>query len=638
MSTATLERPSFALPTDFYLTTPPPVYLGPTWAVDPAWDRKSPLGQYLLPEITLGWQAIAWVEGIPGRRVEGNLRNDEDSGPFRLTFEQKRLLLWWYALDENGIFAYREGILQRLKGWGKDPFAAVLSAVEFVGPCRFAGWAAEDMPDKGLMKGDPVAKEHPRAWIQIAAVSKEQTVNTMTLFPGLFSKACVAEHSIDLGKEIIYAYQGSRRFQAVTSSPRALEGGRPTLVIKNETHHWRLSNEGHSMAEVIERNATKSKDGASRTLSITNAYEPSEDSVAQREREAWEDEQSGLSISTGVLYDSIEAGPDALIALPDKPDGSKPTEAEVRAYIGAIINSVRGDAVWLNVPRIVNSILDRKNAVSTSRRFYYNQVVAAEDSWADPKAIEAAVDPLAREALGRVGGADIRAGWLVQPSEEIVLFFDGSKSEDSTGLVGCRVSDGYVFTVGVWQKPRGDRGANWLAPREAIDDRVMEAHERFNVVAFFADPSHALDDEDSSRYWDALIDKWHRAYKDRYQLWATKSGDNQHSIMWDMTSPERSRQFTAAAERFITELESKNDIEEFAPEFSIDGHPALVAHMRNAKRYPHPKGYGVSLWKGAREANKKIDLAVCAVGARLLRRLTQNRAEEEKPKRSGVVW
>ena len=41
--------------------------------------------------------------------------------------------------------------------WGKDPLGAVLIALEFVGPCRFAGWAAQDMPELGLLRGDPVA-------------------------------------------------------------------------------------------------------------------------------------------------------------------------------------------------------------------------------------------------------------------------------------------------------------------------------------------------------------------------------------------------------------------------------------------------------------------------------------------------
>jgi hypothetical protein len=231
--------------------------------------------RYRLPEITLGWQIIAWVEGIPSMGVAHNLQSDETDAfgnhlPFKLTQEQVRFLLWLYAIDERGRFIYREAVLQRLKGWGKDPIASVICAVEFVGPCRFAGWAARDMREIGIVRGDPVAKPHPRSWIQIAAVSLEQTKNTMKLFQGLFRPECIAEHGIDLGKEKIYAYGGMKAIEAVTSSPKSLEGNRPTLVIKNETHHWHPNNEGKAMAEAIERNATKSKGGAARTLSITN--------------------------------------------------------------------------------------------------------------------------------------------------------------------------------------------------------------------------------------------------------------------------------------------------------------------------------------------------------------------------------
>ncbi|MBQ1167141.1 terminase, partial [Streptomyces sp. A73] len=69
-----------------------------------------------------------------------------------------------------------------------------------------------------------------------------------------------------------------------TSSPRALEGGRPTAVNLGETHHGLESTQGHEMAAVIERNATKAADGQTRTLANTNAYEPGEDSVAERTR------------------------------------------------------------------------------------------------------------------------------------------------------------------------------------------------------------------------------------------------------------------------------------------------------------------------------------------------------------------
>lgn len=504
------------------------------------------------------------------------------------------------------------------------------------------------MPELGILQGDPVGRAHPRAWIQIAAVSQKQTKNTMLLFQGLFSPACMAEHSIDIGKETIYAYHGQRQIEAVTSSPRSLEGNRPTLVIKNETHHWLSNNEGHAMAEAIERNATKAKGGAARTLSITNAYEPSEESVAQSEREAWELQRDGLAADTGVMYDSLEAPEDARLRpkfSDDEEEGLNADEKEsrTRKYLSAVLRAVRGDASWLDIPSLVNSIMSPKSRPSQSRRFWFNQITASEAAWADPRAVDAAISPLAAEnrRLAESGGRDLlEAGWLVLPEEPCVMFFDGSKSDDSTALVGCRLSDGYIFTIGIWQRPVGKRGETWLAPREAISARVDEAFKRFNIVAFWGDPSHAKDDEDGSRYWDGLFDRWMRDYSDRLdaRFWPVKSGLSKHAIMFDMTSPERTKLFVGAAEEFIDALETLDDVDEFAPQFQIDGHPALVSHLKNARRNPSSQ-YGVSLMKDGRESTKKIDLAVCAVGARMLRRLCLNLGPDEKEiEEEAVVW
>lgn len=614
-----------------------PVAIGPTWQRNPDWDGESPLDEFVLPEWTLGWQILKWIgENLLADEVDELGR----PMPFEPTDEQKRFILWWYAIDARGRFVYREGVLQRLKGWGKDPIAACISAVELVGPCRFMGWTTRRRPDLGLEVGDPIGKSHPRAWIQIAAVSKDQTKNTMTLFPGLFTQACKDKHSITIGKEVIYAYEGARRIEAVTSSPKTLEGGRPTLVIMNETHHWLANNEGHEMNAVISRNATKSKGGTARRLAITNAYEPSQDSVAQRRRETWEEQEAGLTAKTGIMYDSLEAPPDATMRPAKIRDGSgklvEPSEQAIRDHLAAIIRGVRGDAWWLDIDGLVDAILDKENPVSRSRRFWFNQIVASEDAWLDPAAIKAAIDPLVAAQREVVGADDLKVGWRnIMPDEDVVLFFDGSKSDDATAIVGCRVSDSYIFTIGVWQKPKGERGKTWLVPRGSVDARVREAFATFNVVGFWADPSHATDDDDGTRYWDSLIDEWHRDFNEQLKIWATKSGLSTHSVMFDLASPERQRLFVGAAEEFVVMMEAKNDIEEFEPLIKIDGHPALVNHMKNARRYPGK--FGISLMKDNRESSRKIDLAVAAVGARLCRRSLLN-TEKPEEVRTGEVW
>ena len=551
-----------------------PAHIGPTWT-------RNPDGSWSLPELTLGWQILGWT---------AEHLQHPDGKSWEYTDEPVRFVLWWYAVDEAGRFVYRDGVLQRMKGWGKDPMASTLSAVEFVGPCRFSHWR----------DNEPVAKANPHGWVQVAAVSKDQTRNTMTLFPSLFKPSTLDKYSIQMGKEIIYAHNGAQRIEAVTSSPRALEGGRPTFTIKNETHHWLRNNEGHDMAAVIDRNATKSADGASRSLSITNAYEPSEDSVAQMEREAWEAMQAGRSAGTGLLYDSLEAPPDAKLTADQAP---------------AVIAAVRGDSVWLDVERIVQAILDPRNPPSRSRRFWYNQVVAAEDASFDPRDIDrAAVE-----------------GLELDPADEVALFFDGGKSDDSTALMACRLSDGHLFTLGAWVKPSGSAAVGWQVNRYEVDQRVREVFDLFSPVVFFADPSHAKDD-DATAFWHSFIDGWHRDLGERLRVWSVQAGPNRHSILWDMSGPNRTEMFTRAVEMFTAEIQSDPS------GVTHDGNPLLRQHLRNCRRAPNR--YGVSVMKEHRESDRKIDLAVAAIGARMVRRLVLNRGDEKKDptKRPGSYW
>lgn len=529
-----------------------------------------------------------------------------------------------------------------------------MAIVEMLGPCRFDYWADEAMPEEGLAAGDPVARDNHEAWVQVVAVSEAQTKNTMKLLPAMISKQLMAEHGmtkLDIGKTFISSYGGSRTIEAVTSNPATLEGNRPSFVIRNETHHWKEATNGHELAEVIERNATKSAGGQARALSVTNAYDPSENSVAQVQREAWEAENSGEMVTTGMFYDSIEA-PESITmrppeAGPEQEDWSKNPPADeaerawreacTRAWLGAIIRAVRGDAVWLDIESIVNAVLRGTTRPEILRRFWFNNIVSAADRWADGPAIEAAIHPMLRTARKTERDVDaLRLGWIVDPEDPVVMFFDGSKNDDSTALVGCRVSDGFTFTIGVWAKPRGKAGEMWEVPREDVSARVDEAFLRFNIVAFWGDPSHTLED-DNTRFWDRYIDRWHQNYKDRLQsdFWPVKTGPKVSSIMWDMADKQRTAQFVAAAEIVRSDLHRRDEGGEYAPLFLHDGHPALVAHLRHARENRGPDG--VSIRKKNRESLEKIDLAACLIGAQMVRRLVTNIGVEEPADEGGWV-
>lgn len=547
-----------------------PIRVGPTW-------QTTDDGHWLLPERSLGWWGLGW----------SGVWLQHKRKPWRFTHEQARFLLWWYAVDDTGEFLFQDGVLQRLKGWGKDPFGACYLAIEALGPSRYAGeidtWpyvAAIDVED---------------AWCQTAAVSLEQTKNTMRLMPGLFTEEARRRYGLQIGKELIHADNDKRLIQAVTSSPATLEGARSTAVLLNETHLWNSSNQGHDMADVIERNSAKSEDGAARTLRITNAFEPSEDSVGQRDREAFEKIAAGEYApgATGILYDSLEAPPDAPLAAKHTPD---------------VVRAIRGDSTWLSPARIVKSILDPRNPPSRSRRWWYNQITATEDAWVTPMQVDAATKELP-EAAG----------------DEWVAFFDGSKSDDSTGYMRCRLSDGHLVMVDVWQKPAGEKAKTWTVPRRKVDRAIRADIGTHKVVAFWADPSHAKL-EDGTGYWNGIIDGWHRDFGKKFKVWPVRSGNRRHSVLWDMSNPEHLRIFTEAAEAFTDELGRG--------EITHDGHPALRQHMKNARRAPNR--FGVGLAKEHRESARKIDLAVCAVGARMLRRIVLNARKSKGGRVVGV--
>lgn len=547
-----------------------PVRVGPTWQWDDGW---------VLPDATLGWDYLAWC----GRWLRGK------NGPWQFTAEQARFELWYYALDSDGRWLNSSAVLQRLKGWGKDPIAACKSAGSLFAPVAFDHWVGDR----------PVGRDEPDAWVQLVAVSQIQTQNTMKLFPGLFTPEARRHYGIQVGKQNVWGLGDSRQIEAVTASPLSLEGGRPTLVVRNETQNWLASNDGHTMAGVIEGNVAKSRLGAARILDICNAYRPGEDSVGQRVREAWEATQGDEATvrDFGLLYDSLEAPPDA------------PLTAEAAP---SVVGAIRGDSVWLDTKRIVKSIVNPSNPPSESRRKWYNQITAAEDSWTTPQSW----DPcLARDANVDLG------------VDEWGLFLDCSKSDDATGLVVARISDGYRETLGMWMKPPGARGDGWTVPRDRVDEKVREVKRTRKVVAFFGDPSHVLDDESRDRYWDALFDEWHRDFKDELKVWAKPGAQQGHSIMWDMADPLRVKEFTAACEQTLQEIEEGALLH--------DGDARLRRHVLNARRAPNR--WGVSIAKRHRESKDKIDLAVCMVGAGMVRRIYLNSKKNER-ERTGMAY
>lgn len=530
------------------------------------------------PRLTLGFEAAGWASTW---LVQPN--GPRAGLPFRPTFDQFRFLLWWYALDGDGQWLFHHGARRLAKGSGKSPFAAVLALIEFCGPVRLDRF---DDRAEGGCRGRPV--EMP--WVQIAATAESQTANTMRMVRAFAPKGSrvVDEYRLDPGKTRYYRLPEGT-LEVITSSVTASEGAEASFVVADETEHWKPSNSGPELAATLEDNLAKS---GARMLETSNAWVPGQDCVAESTWEAWLAQEDGrLRGDTKILYDARVASPDTDLSDPDS--------------LRAALEQVYGDCDWKKDPKTgrveVRPILERiwspRAKPSESKRKYLNWPSAAEDAWVLPEQWQT----LARPEI------------TVADGDEVVLFFDGSKSRDATALIGCRVIDGHVFTLGVWEPDPGD-------PDETVDvddvDRVVTgAFDRFQVAAFFADV----------REWESFVlTEWPRRYGGDLRVHAAPNSRPSQPIAWDMRG--HVYEFAKACEATEAEIVEHG--------FTHDGDRRVERHVINARRRPYRDAIGIG--KESRDSPRKIDAAVCVIGARMVRRIVLTSATAKR--RTGVVW
>lgn len=519
------------------------------------------------PELTLGWEAVHWASKY---LTQPNGRNAGQR--FRFSLSQVRFLLWWYALDDAGRFIFRRAARRLAKGSGKSPMAALMALVELCAPVRLKDF---DAKRPGGCVGKPVSLP----LVQIAATAEAQTENTMRMVRAFAPKGSrvVLEHGLDPGQTIYHKADGGK-LQVITSSSNAAEGAEASFIVADETEHWVPGNGGPTLAATLADNLAKS---GSRMLETSNAWQPGRESVAEETYAAWLAQEAGRTRGkTRILYD-------ARIAPPD-------TQLSDEKSLMAALELVYGDCWWQtdHLPAIVERIHDPQSKPDDSKRKYLNWPTAADDAWCD--------EP--QEWL-RLSRPDVK----VEHGEEITLFFDGSLSRDATALVGCRMSDGHVFTLGVWY-PAHERQID--VP--AVESTVARVFEDYDVVGFFADV----------REWESQTKvTWPDAYGDRLIVKAAPSARQPQTIAWDMRS--RRREFGDACETARGEISTAA--------FTHDGNEDLTRHVLNARQAFRDGRIGVA--KESPDSPNKIDAAVCMIGARMVRRIVLASPEWEKRQR-----
>ena len=450
-----------------------------------------------------------------------------------------------------------------------SPFAAALCLFELLGSCRF------DHFDRHAPFG-VVAKGMSMPLVQIVACSEAQTQNTIRMVRAFCQKkgSLARKYDLEVAKTFIET-PGGGKLQQMTSSASSMEGGEVSFVVGDELEHWVPAQGGPAMLQTIQQNAAKM---GGRFMGTCNAWVPGEQSSAEAVFEAWCDQEDGLTRGkTKILYDARIAPPNTV--LTDEPEEGQVGLSEALEY-------VYEDCPWVNLESIKEQIWSPEYPESRSIRFFLNRPNAAEASW------------VTLEEWTQLRKPDRK----VEPGEKIVMFFDGSKSNDHTALVGCCMEDGHIFKIGHW-KPEKPLGVVNVA---AVDAGVRRAFDTYDVVAFWADV----------REWESFTrTAWPEDFGDRLIVPAVRGGMSASPIAWDMRS--HAYQFAEAAETAFTEIQQQA--------FTHDGDSALGEHVSNCRVNEFKGRWSVK--KESPKSSKKIDLAVCMIGARMLYRYVKSSKE-----------
>lgn len=193
------------------------------------------------------------------------------------------------------------------------------------------------------------------------------------------------------------------------------------------------------------------------------------------------------------------------------------------------------------------------------RRFHLNQWTTTSSAW-----------------LPHGAWASVQQDRAFDPTQPFAAFVDGSWANDSTGMVAATITDPHLSVLGHWT-PDPNLGH---IDMDKVERRIREVlgMKACRVVAF--DPSFLAD----------LFSRLEAEFgSDRIVSWPTNSLARMVPACQDF--------YTSVIEKTVTQ----------------DGDPRLAEHIGNAVL--KEDRFGPRIVKEAKGSPRKIDLAVCAVGA-----------------------
>lgn len=487
---------------------------------------------------SIGYEVLDWIHAFechgPGD-VQGDLLDLDD--------EMRDHIIECYRIDsEFGRRVFDEAVLSRPKGRAKSELAGLVVVAEAFGPVRFDGWDAD---------GQPVGRPVRSPLIKCLATEESQAGNTFE------NAAFIAgEWGKDTHPDIYGGVSGIRQYQsatalylphggeirACTAGAASKDGGKETHVVADETHLYVLR-ELKSMYSTVARNMGKRKLSEPWIHQTSTAYRPGEMSVFEDTMTAWRKGE----LSPRVYVNHREAK--GKIDLDDETHTKKQLLA------------VYGDSVpWQDLDRKYRDMRDPRICPdeATAARYFLNRSMSTKDAW------------IAVDVVKRQSKIDV-----IEPGTAIALGFDGSLRDDATVLRGSRMSDGFLFTIGIWAKPSGPEGNWWEVPRSDVLATIREAHARYDVIRGYYDPHE----------WRTDID--------------TLAGElgEERVLQWET---RRDIPMAAALDRLHTGLS--------IGEIWHDGDPVAIEHYGNA--YVRRKGGHRLVRKEYPESPRKIDTVV----------------------------
>lgn len=599
----------------------------------------------MIPEITaeqrqrsLGWFAVWWIETftLVGRGGGVGMQ-------IRFAPEVFQFIVNCYALDKHGRRRFNRVTLCRPKGWNKSGIAAAIALFEALAPCRFDHWAVEGETYTFLgetyyyEEGEPVGRPVQNPVIHILATTENQTGNTYeSIFYNCTSKdaplSVLMGVGLDAGMTRILLPEGGV-IEPVSSGASGSDGGLETFAVADETHLYkvpRLKN----LFQTVKRNLPKrSLDADPWLLETTTYFQAGDNSVAEGSFDYANDIREGrIKHAAGLYFDWRYS----VLPFEDFSDEKKLKRAIVEAYGSAAkspdgkdyvflpdgrleaLNPATGrtaDGWSLNDPNvepaysgdgwvlpdaIMAEIYQPDADPADSTRYYLNSRASVEDAWLTETEImtHTVMKDLVDKAIEQ---RRLPMLWqdILSPDDEITLGFDGSVSNDSTALVGCRVKDGLLFIIKMDEAPDNNARAKWRVDRDSFDMQTRYMFDHYNVVGCFADAA----------FFESMIRDWERDYGQKMKVFARGKGGSE--LMRYYTNI-RHRDVYKSLETIHTNTQyalTDADNDSGAIRFLAD--PRLLNHIRNARK--HNRQFGYLIFKETPKSPKKIDAAMASI-------------------------